>query len=163
MMRAAGGTVSTRSPGAVRSPSPTRVENPRVSKGPGRSFFVNPNSCRGHEPAHKAGTEDMAHSTPTVGVDVSRHWLDAAVYPSGEHRRVSNDEAGWRELISWLRPTKAHAIGLEPSGGYERGVSQALWRAGLPVRSVNAWKLRQFAKAAGRLAKNDPIDALMIG
>jgi transposase len=105
----------------------------------------------------------MAHSTPTVGVDVSRHWLDAAVYPSGEHRRVSNDEAGWRELISWLRPTKAHAIGLEPSGGYERGVSQALWRAGLPVRSVNAWKLRQFAKAAGRLAKNDPIDALMIG
>lgn len=134
-----------------------------MSKGPGRSFFVNPNSCEGHEPAHKAGTQDMAQFTPTVGVDVSKLWLDAAVYPSGECLRVSNDAAGWHDLIAWLRPIQPRAIGIEPSGGYERGVSLALWQAGLAVRSVNAWKLRQFAKATGRLAKNDPIDALMIG
>ncbi len=56
----------------------------------------------------------------------------------------------------------ARAIGIEPSGGYERGVVGALLDAGLPVRSVNAWKLRQFAKAAGLLAKNDRLDAQVI-
>jgi transposase len=53
-------------------------------------------------------------------------------------------------------------VGIEASGGYERGVTRALLAAGMPVRQVNPFKLRQFARASGILAKNDPLDARMI-
>ena len=82
-----------------------------------------------------------------------------AVYPSGEYWQVTNDEAGWRDLCRRLKGRGARAIGIEASGGYERDVIIALVQAGLPVRHVNPWKLRQFAKAAGFLAKNDRLDA----
>lgn len=104
----------------------------------------------------------MAQVAPSVGVDVSKQQLDVALYPDGTHFSVSNDAAGWRELCRRLRPIGARAIGLEPSGGYERGVIGALLDAGLPVRSVNAYKLRQFGKALGLLAKNDRLDARAI-
>lgn len=104
----------------------------------------------------------MAQNTPSVGIDVCKARLDVAVYPPEEAFSVSNDAAGWRELCRRLRALGARAIGLEASGGYERGAIRALLAAGLPVRSVNAWKLRQFAKAAGRLAKNDRTDARVI-
>jgi transposase len=51
---------------------------------------------------------------------------------------------------------------MEPSGGYERGVAKALRKADLPARNVNPHKLRHYARALGRLAKNDRIDALLI-
>ena len=82
-----------------------------------------------------------------------------AVYPSGEYWQVTTDEAGWRDLCRRLKARGARAIGIEASGGYERDVIIALVQAGLPVRHVNPWKLRQFAKAAGFLAKNDRLDA----
>jgi transposase len=104
----------------------------------------------------------MAQFAPTVGVDVSKERLDAAVYPHGQRFSVGNDAEGWRELCRRLRPLGARAIGVEASGGYEHGVIGALLAADLPVRSVNPWKLRQFAKAAGRLAKNDRLDARAI-
>src|SRR5262249_48378918 len=58
---------------------------------------------------------------------------------------VSNDTAGWAELVARLRPLTVSAIGLEPSGGYERGIIRALLAAGLSVRRINPNKLRQFA------------------
>ena len=54
------------------------------------------------------------------------------------------------------------AIGLEPSGGYERGVIRALLTASLSVRRINPNRLRQFARARGALAKNDRLDARLI-
>jgi transposase len=75
---------------------------------------------------------------------------------------VRNDPVGWAELVEQLRGLSISAIGLEASGGYERGVIRALLAAGMPVRQVNPFKLRQFAKASGVLAKNDPLDARMI-
>jgi transposase len=104
----------------------------------------------------------MAQMAPNVGIDVSKERLDVALYPEESHFSVSNDAAGWRELCRRLHPIGVRAIGIEASGGYERGVIGALLEAGLPVRSVNAWKLRQFAKAMGPLAKNDRLDALVI-
>lgn len=104
----------------------------------------------------------MAQMAPSVGIDVSKERLDVAVHPGGAPFSVTNDEAGWRELGRRLKPLGARAIGVEASGGYERGVIGRLLKAGLPVRSVNAWKLRQFAKAAGLLAKNDRVDARAI-
>jgi transposase len=97
-----------------------------------------------------------------VGIDVSKLWLDVAVLQTGLALRVGNDAAGWAELIGWLSGGQVRAIGLEPSGGYERGLAKALRKAGLPVRLVNPYRLRQYARALGRLAKNDRIDAQMI-
>jgi transposase len=65
-------------------------------------------------------------------------------------------------LVERLRGFSLAAIGVEASGGYERGVVRTLHAAGMPVRQVNPFKLRQFAKASGVLAKNDPLDARMI-
>jgi transposase len=104
----------------------------------------------------------MAQMASSVGIDVSKDRLDVAVHPDGMAFSVANDEGGWRELSRRLRPLGARAIGIEASGGYERGVIGALLKTGLAVRSVNAWKLRQFAKAAGLLAKNDRLDARAI-
>jgi len=104
----------------------------------------------------------MAQIAPNVGIDVSKETLDVAVYPGDAHFRVSNDTKGWGELVRRLAALKPRAIGIEASGGYERDVIGVLGAKRLPVRSVNAWKLRQFAKAAGVLAKNDRLDARVI-
>ena len=101
----------------------------------------------------------MAQILPTVGIDVSKDWLDVAVRPTRDLFRVANDAAGWRALCRRLKSVEPVAIGVEASGGYERDLTHALLAADLPVRMVNAWKLRQFAKAAGLLAKNDRVDA----
>ena len=86
------------------------------------------------------------------GIDVSKDRLDVVVLPEGWFFSVSNDTAGWAELVVRLRPLAVSAIGLEPSGGYERGIIRALLAAGLSVRRINPSKLRQFARARGVLA-----------
>ena len=96
------------------------------------------------------------------GIDVSKDRLDVVVLPEGWFFSVSNDTAGWAELVARLRPLTVSAIGLEPSGGYERGIIRALLAAGLSVRRINPNKLRQFARARGVLAKNDRLDARLI-
>lgn len=97
----------------------------------------------------------------TIGIDVSKWCLDVSVLPGGETFQVDNDEAGWAALVERFKG-RVKAIGLEPSGGYERDLAKALARAGLPVRMVNPYRLRQYAKALGKLAKNDRIDACLI-
>jgi transposase len=105
----------------------------------------------------------MGENDLVVGIDVARSWLDVALLQTGESFRISNDTTGWTKLIGRLKRRKVKAIGMEPSGGYERGVAKALRQAGLPVRNVNPHKLRHYAQALGYLAKNDKIDARLIG
>jgi transposase len=97
-----------------------------------------------------------------VGVDVSKPLLDVAVVQTDEEFQVTNDEAGWADLIKRFKGRKVRVIGLEASGGYERGLIKALRKAGFRVHRVDAYRLRQYARAMGRLAKNDRIDARMI-
>jgi transposase len=105
----------------------------------------------------------MAQSEVFVGVDVSKDWLDVAVWPSREAWRVANDRAGRSELMRRLkRLGDLQAVGFEASGGYERGLLKALLDAGLPARRINPLRVRKFAEACGILAKNDRIDALVI-
>jgi len=104
----------------------------------------------------------MAHMVATAGIDVSKDRLDVAVHPTGQEFSVTNDAAGWRLLVRRLRSVQPRAIGIEASGGYEHGAIGALLEADLPIRSVNPWKLRLFAQAAGVLAKNDRLDAGLI-
>jgi len=96
------------------------------------------------------------------GIDVSKDRLDVMVLPDEYSSSVPNDPAGWAILVEQLRGFSIAAIGIEASGGYERGAVRSLQAAGMPVRQVNPFKLRQFAKASGVLAKNDPLDARMI-
>ena len=96
------------------------------------------------------------------GIDVSKDRLDVMVLPEQQSFSVGNDAAGWAELIARLRGFTIAAIGLEASGGYERGAIRTLLAAGLPACQVNPFKLRQFARACGVLAKNDPLDTRMI-
>ena len=67
------------------------------------------------------------------GVDVSKDRLDVMVLPEQQSFSVRNDAAGWAELIARLRGFAIAAIGLEASGGYERGAMRALLAAGLPA------------------------------
>ena len=97
-----------------------------------------------------------------VGIDVSQDRLDVLLLPQATGFSVANDEAGWSTLIGRLRGLLLTAIGLEPSGGYERGVIRALLTASLSVRRINPNRLRQFARARGALAKNDRLDARLI-
>ncbi|RVP98392.1 IS110 family transposase, partial [Sinorhizobium meliloti] len=106
--------------------------------------------------------KEMAEKGLVVGIDVAKGWLDVAVLEPGESFRVDNDSAGWALLLQRLRGRRVRAVDLEPSGGYERGAKQALRKAGLPVRNVNPHKLGHFARALGRLAKNDRLDAVVI-
>src|SRR5207244_234217 len=96
------------------------------------------------------------------GIDVSKDRLDVMVLPEQQCSSVRNDLAGWADLVERLRGFSIAASGIEASGGYERGVVRALLAAGMSVRQINPFKLRQFAKACGVLAKNDRLDARMI-
>lgn len=101
----------------------------------------------------------MAQMIKTAGIDVSKAWLDVAIWPSREEIRVSRDAAGLARLIGWLGEHEVTRVGLEASGGYEREALDALQAAGFEVALLNALRVRRFAEAKGRLAKNDRVDA----
>ena len=117
--------------------------------------------ARDLDPALARKGRKMTQDGVFVGIDVSKARLDVAA-TTGEVWSVGNDRAGWTELIARLRTAEPRAIGLEPSGGYERGVIEALIAAGLPVRRVDAVRVRRFAEVLGLKAKTDVIDALLI-
>jgi transposase len=97
-----------------------------------------------------------------VGIDVSKAALDVALRPEGEPWRCANDERGITDLVGRLRPLSPELIVLEATGGLERLAVAALALAGLPVAVVNPRQVRDFAKASGRLAKTDTLDAAVL-
>jgi transposase len=94
-----------------------------------------------------------------VGIDVCKQRLDVAIRPIGEVLSVANDETGVKHLTKVLRKWSPQLIVLEATGGYERGATSSLMKAGLAVAVVNPRQVRSFARALGKLAKTDPIDA----
>lgn len=104
----------------------------------------------------------MARIEVFVGVDVSLDWLDVCVLPWGHRFRSANTAAGWRELSAILADHPQARIAVEASGGYERDVLRHLSDAGFTVHCLDPYRVRQFARAAGRRAKNDRIDAEVI-
>lgn len=95
-----------------------------------------------------------------VGIDISKARLDVYCLASGRRLAVANDAAGVAELAAWLDP--GSLVVMEASGGYERLVHRLLAERGIKAAVVNALRVRQFAKAAGLLAKTDRLDAAMI-
>src|SRR5262245_50770463 len=101
----------------------------------------------------------MSTSELFVGIDVSKARLDGHVRPSGLAFEHPNDPGGIAALAQRLRGLRPALIVLEATGGYELAAGAALAAAGLPVAVINPRQARDFAKALGKLAKNDRIDA----
>lgn len=97
-----------------------------------------------------------------VGIDVSKAELSVAVLPEDDIPTVCNNEQGISELIKRLKPLSPTLIVLESTGGLEFPVASALAVAGLPVVIMNPRQVRDFAKATGKLAKTDSLDASVL-
>ena len=100
--------------------------------------------------------------TKFVGIDVSKEQLDVAFRPSGEPFRVTNDETGFAILRERLKQERPTLIVLEATGGYQAALVAALAVEALPTAVVNPRQVRDFAKALGKLAKTDAIDAAVL-
>ncbi len=97
-----------------------------------------------------------------VGVDVAKDKVDTCIRSLSQRGTFPSAAAGRRALIRWLRRHKVGKAVMEASGGYERDWAKVVRDAGIEVRIVDPKRVRHFARSAGRLAKNDLIDAEMI-
>jgi transposase len=97
-----------------------------------------------------------------VGIDVAKDKVDACIRRFALRQTLLNAAQGHRKLVAWLRKHRVDKAVMEASGGYERDWAKALRQAGIEVRIVDPKRVRSFALSAGRLAKNDTIDAEMI-
>lgn len=97
-----------------------------------------------------------------VGIDVSKSWLDVAVWGRDGVVRVENDATGVSSLACEFGQTRPERIVLEATGGLEKALVKGLQQQGLPVVVVNPRQVRDFARATGRLAKTDKIDAQVL-
>lgn len=94
-----------------------------------------------------------------VGIDVSKAFLDVALSPKGRPWQLANDSRGIDQLRRELMRLEPMLVVLEATGGFEARAAEALRTAGLKVAVVNPRQVRDFARAMGRLAKTDRIDA----
>jgi len=97
-----------------------------------------------------------------VGIDVSKDRLDVHLRPSGEAFAVPRDGEGIEALAARLGELDLELVVIEATGGFETVVAAGLAAAGLPLAVVNPRQIRDFARAAGRLAKTDTLDAGII-
>lgn len=109
-----------------------------------------------------------------VGIDVSKDKLDVCVKVTEADGSLSpakraaktwtaaNTEAGCEALMRRLADLEPSKIAMEATGGYEQRVFRALRAAGLPAVIVQPLNVREFARAMGKRAKTDPIDAFII-
>ena len=104
----------------------------------------------------------MPQYSRIVGIDVSKRKVEACLRGLRAWQSQPSTPEGQRQMIAWLRENAVGLAVMEASGGYERSWAEALRDAGIAVRVVDPKRVRYFAKSAGRLAKNDPIDAEMI-
>jgi transposase len=99
-----------------------------------------------------------------VGIDVSKRRLEVCLMPDGEVFTVANDQPGIDSLLQRLEEVGPELVVLEASGRYERPAAAAIAAssAGIAIAVVNPRQARDFAKAIGRLAKTDRIDACVL-
>lgn len=104
----------------------------------------------------------MISARPFVGIDVCKATLDIAVRPSNDLWTVRNDDRGIAQVTAQLRTLKPGLVVVEATAGLEIPVATALAVAGLAVAVVNPRQVRDFARATGKLAKTDTLDARVL-
>ncbi len=97
-----------------------------------------------------------------VGIDVAKDTMFVAMRPGDEKWEERITEDGLKRLIAKLKPVAPKLVVMEATGGYEAPILEMLWKNSIPVAVVNPRMVRSFAKALGRLAKTDKIDATVI-
>src|SRR3954453_23094554 len=128
---------------------------------PPRPCPPNPNGHQGSS-ARIQRNRVMDKAPIFVGIDVSKRRLDIHSRPSGESFTIDYDEQGVAALVDRLAALAPTLVVLEATGGLEVHLAAALAAAGLPVAVVNPRQVRGFARATGRLAKTDRLDAKAI-
>ena len=103
----------------------------------------------------------MTDSSRFVGIDVSKHHLDIAILPATIFR-VTNDAAGWNDLVDRLDRTTAPCVVLEATGPYHVGVTLALAAAGMPPAVINPARTHAFIRSEGQQTKTDRTDARLL-
>jgi transposase len=97
-----------------------------------------------------------------IGIDVAKDRLDVHIRPGGEIFAVARDSKGLAMLVERLQALAPALVAMEATGGYETVVASAVGAAQLPLAVVNPRQIRDFARATGKLAKTDRIDAAAI-
>ena len=106
--------------------------------------------------------EHLAATPSFIGIDISKDRLDVHVVPSGWTFTARRDDKGLEQLVGDLRQLAPTLVVLEATGGFEITVAAALASANLPLAVINPRQIRDFARATGRLAKTDVLDAEII-
>lgn len=110
----------------------------------------------------KEASEQATKAKSTVGIDVSQDALDVHVLPSGTAQRFVNTTQGIRALKRFLKRFEIQLIVVEATGKWHRTVRRSLFAENFPVAEVDPYKVRNFARAQGILAKNDRLDARVL-
>lgn len=112
--------------------------------------------------ANKAGATKMTQTSMTAGIDTSKAKLDIAVHDRADRWQVDNTPTGWRLLVAEFCKAGVTRVGIEASGGYERGVVEHLRTKGFTVLVPQPIQVKAYARVHLRRAKNDKLDAILI-
>src|SRR3978361_2356965 len=104
----------------------------------------------------------MQNNITTAGIDTSKAKLDVAVHSRTERWQIANALPGWRALAADLAKVGVTRVGIEATGGYERGVVEHLRAAGFTVLVLQPFQVKAFGRVHLRRAKNDALDAELI-
>ena len=104
----------------------------------------------------------MEQEVTYVGIDVAKAQVDVAIRPTNDRWEIPRDEAGIRKLVSQMKTLEPVMVLLEASGGLELPLVAALAAEAVPVVVVNPRQVRDFARATGKLAKTDALDAAVL-
>ena len=88
-----------------------------------------------------------------IGIDVAKHNFDLHSLETGQDRRMMNSAQGIRRCVALCREIRPQLIVTESTGGYELALAGALQAEGFAVAVVNPRRIRDFARAAGQIAK----------
>lgn len=91
-----------------------------------------------------------------IGVDIAKGWIDVFSLSTSQHERIATTK---QALARFAAASNGCLVILEASGGYERPLTEALASAGVDYARVNPRHAREYARATGKLAKTDRVDA----
>ncbi len=110
----------------------------------------------------KEASEQETKVKSSVGIDISKCWLDVHVSPAEERLRVANSHVGIRQLKRWLLRHEIALVVIEATGKWHRHLHRSLVASAIPVAVADPYRVRRFAQAQGIFAKTDRLDARVL-